>query len=286
MIATPSTEIHSIQLRGKRFSFDSPVVMGILNVNDASFFSGSRVNEQNIIALAQKHIDDGATFLDVGATSTKPGETISDPDEEWKRLDGALQLLKRAFPEVYISIDTYHGSVAEKAIDAGADMINDISAGSIDPQMIKTVVRLNVPYVLMHMQGTPATMQVSPSYKDVIYEVFGALHQHVDRLRNAGLNDIIVDPGFGFGKTLEHNYQLLQQLEVFHKLKTPLLVGLSRKSMITRLLNVNAEEALNGTTVLNTLSLQKGAHILRVHDVKPAIEAIRILQMLRSVKRK
>lgn len=260
--------------------------MGILNVNDASFFSGSRVNEQNILALAQKHIDEGATFLDVGATSTKPGEAISDPVEEWIRLNGALQLLKRAFPEVYISIDTYHGSIAEKAIDAGADIINDISAGSIDPNMIETVVRLNVPYVLMHMQGRPDNMQVAPTYKDVVYEVFGALHQQVDRLRNAGLSDIIVDPGFGFGKTVEHNYQLLQQLEVFHKLKTPLLVGLSRKSMITRLLNVSADEALNGTIVLNTLSLQKGAHILRVHDVKPAVEAIRILQMLRSVKRK
>ncbi len=258
--------------------------MGIININDDSFFAGSRVSDASLLQLASRHIQEGAQFLDLGASSSRPGALISEADDEWKRLQPAITAVRKEFPTSIISVDTYHAQVARWAVESGADLINDISAGKIDTAMFSTIAELKVPYILMHMQGRPDSMQQNPTYKDVVYEVFHELLQSLETLRQIGVEDVIVDPGFGFGKNLEHNYQLLNKLDVFHKLKVPLLVGVSRKSMVTRLFNVKADEALNGSTVLHTIALQKGAQILRVHDVKPAVEAIRILEMIRSVK--
>ena len=258
--------------------------MGIININEDSFFAGSRVTDSNFLQLASRHVQEGAQFLDLGASSSRPGALISQASDEWKRLQPVITAVRKEFPMSIISVDTYHAQVARWAVESGADLINDISAGKIDPAMFGTVAELKVPYILMHMQGRPDSMQQNPAYKDVVYEVFHELHQSLEVLRQVGVEDVIVDPGFGFGKSLEHNYQLLNKLDVFHKLKIPLLVGVSRKSMVTRLLDVKADDALNGSTVLHTIALQKGAQILRVHDVKPAVEAIRILEKIRSVK--
>ena len=258
--------------------------MGIVNVNSDSFYSGSRVDENSILQFAQKHVDEGAMFLDLGASTSKPGSPISDAEDEWKRLKPALEIVRKAFPEIYISIDTYHSSVAQNAVEFGADLINDISAGSIDTKMFDTIVELQVPYVLMHMQGIPETMQKNPNYIDVTKEVIDHLIRNVHALKSKGVEDIIIDPGFGFGKTLDQNYQLFNNLEAFSIFEKPLLIGISRKSMITRLFDCNADEALNGSTVLHSIALQNGANILRVHDVKPAMEAIRILNKLNEVQ--
>jgi dihydropteroate synthase len=258
--------------------------MGIVNVNSDSFYSGSRVNKQTIFEFAQKHVNEGATFLDLGASTSKPGSPISDADEEWKRLKPALEIVRKAFPDIYISIDTYHSSVARKAVEIGADLINDISAGSIDTKMFDTIAELQIPYVLMHMQGIPETMQKNPNYVDVTKEVIDHLISNVNALKSKGVDDVIIDPGFGFGKTLDQNYQLFNNLEAFSIFEKPLLIGISRKSMITRLFDCNADEALNGSTVLHSIALQNGANILRVHDVKPAMEAIRILNKLNEVQ--
>jgi len=281
---TSSPEIHSIRIQGKQFSFDKPCVMGIININEDSFFAGSRVSDSNFLHLASRHVQEGAQFLDLGASSSRPGALISQVSEEWKRLQPVITAVRKEFPTSIISVDTYHAQVARWAVESGADLINDISAGKIDPAMFATVAELKAPYILMHMQGRPDSMQQNPVYKDVVYEVFHELHQTLQMLKQVGVEDVIVDPGFGFGKSLEHNYQLLNKLDVFHKLKIPLLVGVSRKSMLTRLLDVKVDDALNGSTVLHTIAIQKGAQILRVHDVKPAVEAIRILEMIRSVK--
>lgn len=258
--------------------------MGIVNVNSDSFYSGSRVDEHSILQFAQKHVDEGALFLDLGASTSKPGSSISDAEDEWKRLKLALEIVRKAFPEIYISIDTYHSSVARNAVEMGADLINDISAGSIDTKMFETIADLKVPYVLMHMQGIPETMQQNPNYIDVTKEVIEHLMRNVDALQSKGVEDVIIDPGFGFGKTLEQNYQLFNNLEAFSIFEKPLLIGISRKSMITRLFDCNADEALNGSSILHTIALQNGANILRVHDVKPAMEAIRILNKLNEVQ--
>ncbi len=258
--------------------------MGILNVNSDSFYSGSRVNEQTIFEFAQKHVNEGATFLDLGASSSKPGSPISEAGDEWKLLKPALEIVRSAFPEIYISIDTYHSSVARKAAEMGADLINDISAGSIDTNMFDTIAELQVPYILMHMQGIPETMQKNPNYVDVTKEVIDHLMRNVNALQSIGVGDVIIDPGLGFGKTLDQNYQLFHDLDAFSVFEKTLLIGVSRKSMITRLFDCNADEALNGSTVLHTIALQHGANILRVHDVKPAMEAIRILNKLNDVK--
>jgi dihydropteroate synthase len=281
---TSSADIRSISLRGKRFSFEKPCVMGIVNVNSDSFYSGSRVNEQTILEFAQKHVNDGAKFLDLGASTSKPGSPVSDAEDEWKRLKPALEIVRNAFPDIYISIDTYHSSVARKAVEIGADLINDISAGSIDTKMFDTIAELQIPYVLMHMQGIPETMQKNPNYVDVTKEVIDHLISNVNALKSKGVDDVIIDPGFGFGKTLDQNYQLFNNLEAFSIFEKPLLIGISRKSMITRLFDCNADEALNGSTVLHSIALQNGANILRVHDVKPAMEAIRILNKLNEVQ--
>jgi dihydropteroate synthase len=281
---TSSADIRSISLRGKRFSFEKPCIMGIVNVNSDSFYSGSRVDENSILQFAQKHVDEGAMFLDLGASTSKPGSPISDAEDEWKRLKPALEIVRKAFPEIYISIDTYHSSVAQNAVEFGADLINDISAGSIDTKMFDTIVELQVPYVLMHMQGIPETMQKNPNYIDVTKEVIDHLIRNVHALKSKGVEDIIIDPGFGFGKTLDQNYQLFNNLEAFSIFEKPLLIGISRKSIITRLFDCNSDEALNGSTVLHSIALQNGANILRVHDVKPAMEAIRIVNKLNDVQ--
>lgn len=258
--------------------------MGIVNVNSDSFYSGSRVDEHSILQFAQKHVDEGALFLDLGASTSKPGSPISDAEDEWKRLKPALEIVLNAFPDVYISIDTYHSSIAQKAVEMGADLINDISAGSIDANMFDTIAELQVPYVLMHMQGIPETMQMNPNYVDVTKEVIDHLISNVNALKSKGVENLIIDPGFGFGKTLEQNYQLFNNLDAFSIFEKPLLIGISRKSMVTRLFDCNVDEALNGSTVLHTIALQNGASILRVHDVKPAMEAILIVNKLKEVQ--
>jgi len=258
--------------------------MGIVNVNSDSFYSGSRVDEHSILQLTQKHVDEGALFLDLGASTSKPGSSISDAEDEWKRLKPALEVVRNAFPEIYISIDTYHSSVARKAVEMGADLINDISAGSIDTKMFETIADLQVPYVLMHMQGIPETMQHNPNYVDVTKEVIEHLMRNADALQSKGVEDVIIDPGFGFGKTLEQNYQLFNNLDAFSIFEKPLLIGISRKSMVTRLFDCKVEEALNGSSILHTIALQNGANILRVHDVKPAMEAIRIVNKLNEMQ--
>lgn len=258
--------------------------MGIVNVNSDSFYSGSRVNEQTIFEFALKHVNEGAAFLDLGASTSKPGSPISDAEDEWKRLKPALEIVRKAFPEIYISIDTYHSSVARKAVEMGADLINDISAGSIDSNMFDTIAELQVPYVLMHMQGVPETMQQNPNYTNVTKEVIEHLMRNVDVLKSKGAEDVIIDPGFGFGKTLDQNYKLFHDLDAFSVFEKPLLIGVSRKSMITRLFDCNADEALNGSTVLHTIALQYRANILRVHDVKPAMEAIQIVNKWNDVQ--
>jgi len=252
--------------------------MGIVNVNSDSFVAASRSSTvSEALKLAGKHRDDGAFFLDLGATSTRPGAKISDPNEEWDALFPVLKAVRSEFPEVIVSVDTYHASVMSNAVSEGADLINDISGGRFDPQVFETVIRLSVPYVLSHIQGKPGTMQVAPHYTDVVAEVLFELAAATRELRHAGLSNLVVDPGFGFGKTVDHNYKLLNHLSEFKQLNAPVLVGLSRKSMVTNVLNVSAKDALNGTTALHVLAIQNGANILRVHDVKEADEAIRLI---------
>lgn len=257
---------------------DKPLVMGILNTTPDSFYAGSRYAGTSIIQQAEKMIAEGATLLDIGGQSTRPGSERVPPEEELQRVIGAVTAIHRQFPEVFISIDTYYAKVAAEAVAAGASLINDISAGSLDPDMIATAGSLQVPYVLMHMQGRPETMQENPVYEDVTREVLDFFVQQVARCRQAGIHDIILDPGFAFGKTDRHNFTLLKNIGVFAMLELPLLLGVSRKGTINRTLGTRAAEALNGTTVLNTIGLMNGAHILRVHDVREAVEAIKLYE--------
>jgi len=255
--------------------------MGILNVTPDSFYSGSRVSEtDDVLRRAEKMLEDGATFLDVGGMSSRPGAELVTEEEELKRVLPAIEAIHSRFPEALISIDTVWASVARKAVEAGACMVNDISAGRLDPKLYETVADLQVPYVLMHMQGTPRDMQRDPQYENVVEEVMDFLTMELGKLRELGVHDVILDPGFGFGKTVAHNYTLLRELSGLQILEAPLLVGISRKSMITRVLEVSPEEALNGTTALHMVALQEGARILRVHDVKEASEVIRIFSQL------
>lgn len=250
--------------------------MGILNATPDSFYEGSRTPAdvpQSIAFRVRQIVEEGGDIIDVGAYSTRPGASEVTADEEMRRLASALEIVKREAPELMISVDTFRSDVARWCVEHyEVDMINDISGGDFDRAMHRTVARLGVPYILMHTQGQPSTMQYNPSYDDVVAEVMEHLARRVQHLRDYGARDIIVDPGFGFGKSLEHNYQLMQRLVDFHELGLPLLVGVSRKSMIYRLLDSSPSEALNGSTVLHTLSLLAGAHFLRVHDVKAAVE--------------
>ncbi len=270
---------------GKIINLSSPVAMGIINLTPDSFYDGGRYKHPlDAIKLAEKMLHEGAQILDMGAASSRPGAGIMDPGMEQERLLPALKAVLKQFPGAIISIDTYNSSTARVAVDAGACMINDISAGSIDKEMFETMAELAVPYVMMHMQGTPSNMQENPQYNDIAKEVTAFFSKRIATLKESGLHDIIIDPGFGFGKTLEHNYQLLDKLDFLGIAGLPILVGFSRKSMINKVLGTTPSEALNGTTVLNTIALKKGADILRVHDVKAAVEAIKIVEFLKQQK--
>ncbi len=276
----------TLNLGGRLFILDHPVVMGILNVTPDSFYDGSRTPSSQPEAIRRRVrqiLDEGGEIIDIGAYSTRPGATNIPRQEEMARLESALQIVHEEAPNAIISIDTFRADVAKSCVEQlGAHIINDISGGDLDRNMLRTVARLGVPYILMHMQGEPGTMQTAPHYDNVVAEVLEHLARCAQKLRDYGGKDIIIDPGFGFGKTLEHNYRLMERLEDFHELELPLLVGISRKSMIYRLLDITPQEALNGTTVLNTIALLRGAHILRVHDVKAAVEACRIVEKMRS----
>ena len=263
------------------FSTEKNIVMGILNVTKDSFYDGGRYNtNKKIINQAKKMLDEGATIIDLGAQSSRPGAKQITSESELKILIPIVKLLKKTFPNITLSIDTFWSETANKCVALGADMINDISAGNIDSNMLATVAKINKPYVLMHMQGTPKNMQTNPIYRDIIAEIKDFFEEKIQQLNDFGFNKIILDPGFGFGKTLEDNYKLMNHLNEFQLFKYPILVGISRKSMIYNLLNGTANDALNGTSILNTIALQKGARILRVHDTKEAVECIKINSFL------
>jgi dihydropteroate synthase len=256
--------------------------MGIINSTPDSFYAGSRFSGMDaILAQCERMIRDGATIIDIGGQSTRPGSTPISAEEELQRVIGSIGAIHRQFPETFISVDTYYAVVAKEAVAAGASLVNDVSAGTMDELMIPVVASLQVPYVLMHMKGTPQTMQQEAHYDDVTKEVLDFFIHQTARLQKAGINDIIIDPGFGFAKTIAHNFELLRNLSVFRILERPILLGISRKSTIYKTLQVTSEEALNGTTVLNTVGLMNGAHILRVHDVKEAREAVMLVEALK-----
>ena len=268
----------TLNCKGRLLTIDKPIVMGIINTTPDSFYKESRsAGKDELFLKAEKMICDGATVLDIGGQSTRPNSDRVSADEEASRVIPAIEAIHQAFPDALISVDTFYSIVAKKAVAAGACMINDVSAGTIDEAMISTVAELGVPYVLMHMQGNPQTMQKNPLYRDVVLDVFDFLSFKIKELHEAGIHDVIVDPGFGFGKTAGNNFQLLKELSFFKQLQKPLLVGLSRKATVYRTLNITPEEALNGTTVLHTISLMHGANILRVHDVKEAVQAIELV---------
>ena len=275
---------YSLNLHGRLVTIDRPWVMGIINVTPDSFYSGSRVNdERSLIERVRQMLDEGADVLDVGACSTRPGSEQVDARQEMERLQWALGVMRREAPDAIISVDTYRADVARRCVEEwGADIVNDISGGLIDEAMFATVAELQVPYVLMHMRGTPETMSSLTDYDNVAAEVLEWMARRIDELRQLGVADVIADPGFGFAKTQEQNYELLARLEAFHALNAPLLVGVSRKRMIYTPLGCTADEALHGTTVINAIALQQGAHILRVHDVKAAVEAVRLITLLRQ----
>lgn len=271
----------SLTLRGSRQEFARPLVMGVLNATPDSFYAGCRASDDEAIATRVREIvEQGGDIIDIGAYSTRPGASDVDAGEELVRLRRAMAVVKREAPQVITSVDTFRADVARAAVgELGVDIINDVSGGTLDADMFPAVAALGVPYILMHMRGTPATMQQYTQYDDVTAQVVECLAGRIALLRDMGAGDIISDPGFGFSKTLEQNYEMLAGLEQFHSLGVPLLVGVSRKSMIYKLLGTTPHEALNGTTVVNTLALAAGAHILRVHDVKEAVEACKIVAM-------
>lgn len=274
----------TLNIRGELMSLEHPVVMGILNVTPDSFYAASRAEDESAIRLRiERILHEGGTMVDIGGCSTRPGSTEPTMEEEWQRLLPALEILKSHYPEVTVSVDTYRAEIAKRSVeDYGVAIVNDISGGMIDPKMFSTVASLHVPYILMHIKGTPATMQQHCDYDDLMEEILLYFAAKIRQLRQLGVNDIILDPGFGFAKTLDQNYKLMAHLLEFSTFRLPLLVGISRKSMITRLLGITAEESLNATTVLNTFALLGGADILRVHDVKAAVEAVKIIEELRK----
>ena len=256
-------------------------VMGVLNVTPDSFYDGGKFMEnEKVLTQTKRMLDEGASFIDIGGASSKPGSDPVSPKEEIERVIPAISTILKSFHKAVISIDTTSSLVAEKAVNSGAAIVNDISAGTNDKRMLETVASLGVPYIAMHMQGTPKTMQNNPTYQNVVTDVFATLERFCNRASQLGIKQLILDPGFGFGKTLSHNYQLLNQLEKFHSLGCPLLVGVSRKSMIQQIVDVDAENALNGTTAIHTIAAQKGASILRVHDVKEAVQVFQLVNYL------
>ena len=268
----------TLNCNGKLLVIDKPIVMGIINATPDSFYPGSRIQHtDDILYKAENMLNDGAVILDVGGQSTRPGSEQVGAEEELKRVIPAIEAITKNFPKALISVDTFYASVLKAAVEAGANIANDVSAGSIDDELLPMVASLKVPYVLMHMKGHPQTMQMNPVYDNVVTEVFDALNIKKQELKQSGINDIIIDPGFGFGKTIQHNFQLLKGLSFFKEMEAPLLVGVSRKATVYKTLQVTPQEALNGTTVLHTIALLNGASILRVHDVKEACEAIRLV---------
>lgn len=271
----------TINYKGKLVDLSSPKVMGILNLTPNSFFDGGKYNdEKTILTQVQKMLDQGATFIDVGAYSSKHNADFVSEEEELQRLIPVIELLVNTFPEILISVDTFRSKVAENAIKAGAALINDISAGSLDENMMQTVAKLQVPYIMMHMKGTPNTMQSLTQYDDIFQEIMFYFAEKIQLARSFGINDLIIDPGYGFAKTTEQNFELMHKSEILKHLKLPILVGISRKSMIYKTLKNSAQEALNGSTALNAFALMKGASILRVHDVKEAVETITLYEAL------
>lgn len=272
-----SCSMFTLNCKGKLLIIEQPVVMGIINTTPDSFYSGSRAGDvDDILFRAEKMIREGAVILDVGGQSTRPKSEQISAEEELKRVLPAIAAIRKNFPEQIISVDTFYSGVAKEAVAVGADMVNDVSAGSMDEDLVSTVAALKIPYVLMHMLGKPQTMQENPFYNNVTLDVFDFLHFKIAELTKAGIQDLIIDIGFGFGKTTAHNFRLLRELSFFQQLNKPLMVGLSRKATIYKTLGVTTAEALNGTTVMNTLALINGAKILRVHDVREAAEAIRL----------
>ena len=273
-----------INVNGRLMDLSEPQVMGILNVTPDSFYAGSRgVTEQSIVDRLHQCMNEGASIVDIGAYSSRPGAQEVSVAEEMERLRTGLELVRKHRPDAIVSVDTFRADVAKMCVEEyGVALINDISAGQMDNQMFTTIARLGVPYIIMHMKGTPQDMQIAPKYDHFLKEIFYYFSEKVQKLRDLGVKDIIIDPGFGFGKTLEHNYQLMNHLEEFNLFELPLLVGISRKSMIYKLLGTTPEEALNGTTALNTLALLKGANILRVHDVREAVETTKIVQKMKA----
>ena len=273
----------TLNCKGRLLVIDKPIIMGIINTTPDSFYSASRKNDiDEILFQTEKMIHEGAIIIDIGGQSTRPGSIQVGTNEELKRTIPAIDAIRKNFPDIFISIDTFYSAVAQKNVEAGADIVNDISGGNMDAAMLSTVATLKVPYVCMHMQGTPDNMQQNPVYENVTKEVLDFFIRKIEDCRLAGINDVIVDIGFGFGKTIEHNFQLLKYLPIFKMLQKPLLLGVSRKSSIYKTLNITPEESLNGTTVLNTVGLLNGANILRVHDVKQAKEAVDLINKLQA----
>jgi dihydropteroate synthase len=272
-----------LKANGKILNISHPVVMGIVNITPDSFYDGGKYKgTKALLKDIEKKVDAGASIIDLGAASSRPGAAIIPVDEELKRLLPVLKMVRNTFPDLFISVDTWRSEVALAASELGADIINDISSGDLDDKMMEVVAQTKLPYIMMHMQGTPQTMQKNPVYKNVVKDVYACLLKKKQAAEKAGIKQLIADPGFGFGKTVAHNFALLDQLDTFQKLGIPLLAGLSRKSLIVRTLEQKPKEALNGTTVVNTIALMKGARILRVHDVKEAMEAIKLVGALKS----
>lgn len=272
-----------INCKGKLIDLSIPKVMGILNVTPDSFYDGGRNRYlEDYVNHTRKMLDDGADFIDVGAYSSRPGALDISEDEEINRLLPVIKKLIEEFPEIIISVDTFRSKVARAAIESGAAMINDISGGNLDKEMMPTIAQYQVPYILMHMRGTPATMKDLNDYDNLVRDILYYFSERISETRTHGINDVIIDPGFGFSKNIEQNFQLLSHLEHFNILELPILAGVSRKSLIYKTLNTTPDEALNGTTVLNTVSLLKGAHILRVHDVKEAVECVKLIGRLKN----
>ena len=268
---------------GKIIKFNKPLIMSIVNITPDSFYDGGKYDsESDVLKDVEEKINSGANIIDIGASSTRPNSDEITEKEEWKRLKDVLISVRANFPDILLSVDTYRASVAKKSAEHGIDIINDISGGNLDSLMFKTVADLNIPYILMHIQGKPKTMQNNPKYLNVVEEVKKDFESKITQLINLGFNKIILDPGFGFGKSLENNYQLLKSLNIFSSFNYPILAGVSRKSMINRVIGTNPVTALNGTTLLNTIALQNGASILRVHDAFEAKQAIELVEFYKS----
>lgn len=275
-------EHYSLNVRGRLFDLSEPQVMGILNVTPDSFYAESRMKtEEAVRKRVRQIVDEGGSMIDVGAYSSRPGAEDVSAEEEMARLRRSMKIVREVASEIPVSVDTFRADVAKMAVEElGVDIVNDISGGELDKAMFETVAKMGVPYILMHMKGTPQTMQEAPHYDDLMKEVMLYFAERIQRLRDLGQKDIVLDPGYGFAKTIDHNYELLRHQDMLQVFELPLLVGVSRKSMIYRLLGSSPEEALNGTTVLNTIALQKGARILRVHDVREAVETVRLMSKI------